>query len=207
MSHKNEEQVIALAAVIQVATLVEQLARTGDMNLADAEPLLNALFVQSPEQFYDVYGNPLHLKTGLKHMQSIFGQGSRISPDIARYTVSLLHLEGKLKKQTQMLDELGQGISASKRQLEHFGVLHENTIANLAELYKDTLSKLSFRIQVTGNPTFLQNPKTANRVRALLLAGIRAAILWRQCGGKRWLLVLKRQAYLRHAQQLSGANS
>ena len=33
--------------MIQAATLVEQLARTGDMNLAEAEPLIKALFVQT----------------------------------------------------------------------------------------------------------------------------------------------------------------
>lgn len=204
MSAKIEQQVIALAAVIQAASLVEQLARTGDMNLAEAEPLIKALFVQNPEQFQDVYSQPQGLLTGFKNLQVIFGNSQqRISPDIARYAVSLLHLEGKLKQHSAMLNDLGKGINASNRQVEHFGLLHENTLASVAELYKDTLSKLSFRIQVTGNPTYLQNPHTANRVRALLLAGIRAAILWRQCGGRRWHLLIKRKAYLRQAQLFS----
>jgi high frequency lysogenization protein len=48
---------------------------------------------------------------------------------------------------------------------------------------------------VTGNPTYLQNTATADKVRALLLAGIRAAILWRQVGGQRWHLLFKRGSY------------
>ncbi len=70
-------------------------------------------------------------------------------------------------------------------------------MAALAGLYKQTLSNLSFRIHVTGNPTHLQNAHTANRVRALLLAGIRGAILWRQVGGKRWHLLINRSRYLK----------
>lgn len=203
MKHNTKQQVIALAAVVQAATLVEQLARTGDMNLTQATPLLNALFVQNPEHFEDIYGELSNLKTGLVNLNAIFGKGTRISPDIARYVMSLLFLENKLSNASAMLNELGRGIAASQRQVEHFGVSHENTIASIADLYKETLSKLSFRIQVTGNPTYLQNPHTANRVRALLLAGIRAAILWRQCGGRRWHMLIKRGVYLKTAQVLS----
>ena len=80
----------------------------------------------------------------------------------------------------------------------------KNTIAAVADLYKRTLSNLSFRIHVTGNPTYLQNPATANKVRALLLAGIRAAILWRQVGGKRWHLMVSRSRYLKACDEILG---
>ncbi|MDO6805406.1 DUF489 family protein, partial [Wenyingzhuangia sp. 1_MG-2023] len=66
-----------------------------------------------------------------------------------------------------------------------------------------TLSNLSFRIHVTGDPMHLQNEHTANKVRALLLSGIRAAILWRQVGGRRWHLLLRRKQYLNALAQLS----
>lgn len=193
------QQVTALAAVIQAATLVEQLARNGDVPAAEAEPLLQALFIQSPGHFEDVYGEAAtRLASGLNNLQAIFGQPGRgISPDVTRYALSLLHLERKLRQNPEMLAELGRGIQTAARQAEHFGVGHENTIAALADLYKHTLSNLSFRIHVTGNPSFLQNPHTANRVRALLLAGIRAAILWRQVGGRRWHLLFKRSACLK----------
>lgn len=200
----NEQQVTTLAAVVQVATLVEKLARTGDVPNSDTKMLLNAIFVQSPQRFEDVYHHEhQELDIGLNRLNIILGQSSvRISPDIARYTLSLLHLENKLRKQPDMLNALGSGIQNASRQAEHFGLLHENTIGSLADLYKDTLSKLSFRIQVTGNPTHLQNPHTANKVRTLLLAGIRAAILWRQCGGRRWHLLVKRKSYLNTLAQL-----
>lgn len=200
----TEQQVTALAAIVQVATLVEKLARTGDASNKETELLLQAIFVQSPKRFEDIYNHEnRELSIGLTNLNIILGQTSvRISPDIARYTLGLLHLENKLRKQPKMLDDLGKGIQSASRQAEHFGLQHENTIGSLADLYKDTLSQLSFRIQVTGNPTYLQNPNTANKVRTLLLAGIRAAILWRQCGGRRWHLLIKRKAFLRTIEQL-----
>lgn len=194
----SEQQVTALAAIVQVATLVEKLARTGDVPNKDTALLLQAIFVQSPKLFEDIYHHEQHeLNTGLTNLSIILGQtATRISPDIARYTLGLLHLENKLRKQPKMLEDLGAGIQNASRQAEHFGLQHENTIGSLADLYKDTLSQLSFRIQVTGNPTYLQNSNTANKVRTLLLAGIRAAILWRQCGGRRWHLIVKRKTYI-----------
>lgn len=199
-----EQQVTTLAAITQVATLVDKLARTGEVPSSEYELLLQAVFVQSPQRFEDVYNHDKNeLSIGLKNLATILGQGNtRISPDIARYTLSLLHLENKLRKQPKMLNDLGEGIQRASRQVEHFGMMHENTIGNIADLYKETLSQLSFRIQVTGNPVHLQNPKVANKVRTLLLAGIRAAILWHQCGGRRWHLLIKRKNYVKTIAKL-----
>src|SRR5690606_37583303 len=58
----------------------------------------------------------------------------------------------------------------------------------LAQLYQDSISKLSFRIQVKGLPEHLQNKRVADRIRARRLAGIRSAQLWHQLGGRRWHL-------------------
>ena len=55
---------------------------------------------------------------------------------------------------------------------------------------------------VNGSQVHLNNPENANRIRALLLAGIRAAILWRQSGGSRWKLLVQRNALLREARSL-----
>ena len=46
------------------------------------------------------------------------------------------------------------------------------------------------------------NPDNANKVRAILLAGIRAAVLWTQCGGSRWQVLFKRSALLLETEKL-----
>lgn len=201
---RNYEQATALAAVFQAASLVEQLARTGDIPQETTQPLLESLFTQNPDHFHDIYGDAsTRLTIGLRQLQAIAGKDPQgISPDVTRYALSLLHLEKKLSKAPEMLNTLGQGIHNAERQADHFGITHENTISSLAGLYKQTLSNLSFRIRVTGNPSYLQTNHTANRVRTLLLAGIRAAMLWRQVGGKRWHLLVNRGRYLKACNQL-----
>ena len=48
---------------------------------------------------------------------------------------------------------------------------------------------------VSGEPHHLSDPKNANKIRALLLAGMRSAVLWRQLGGNRLQLLLARKTH------------
>ncbi|MDF1763353.1 MAG: high frequency lysogenization protein HflD [Oleibacter sp.] len=201
---KTEQQVIAMAALFQAATLVEELARTGDMPSSYSTPLIASLFQQNPESFSDIYGEAgVTLQTGLKQVLRICNRDvTKVNTDVTRYALGLLHLERHLNRHPDMLGTLGDGITQASRQADHFSISHENTISALADLYKRTLSKLNYRIRVTGNPTYLQQPKTANAVRTMLLAGIRAGILWRQVGGRRWHLLIKRRQFAEACERL-----
>ena len=101
-----------------------------------------------------------------------------------------------------MLTAIRIGIERAQRQAEQFGVLHSNVLANLADLYHSNISTLQPRIMVIGDPQYLSDPGTVNKVRALLLAGIRSAHLWRQCGGSRWQLMFHRPKLRREVQAL-----
>jgi len=79
-----------------------------------------------------------------------------------------------------------------------------SVVANLAGLYQETLSTFKFRIQVGGDPRLLQNTENAAKIRALLLAGIRAAMLWRQVGGRRWHLLFFRSRLRPSLKKLAG---
>lgn len=81
--------------------------------------------------------------------------------------------------------------------------VHTNTIAKLAELYKDTLGSLNPTIMVRGEQIYLTNQKTANHIRALLLAGVRAVSLWKSQGGKTWHLLLNKKKTLQYINTLS----
>jgi len=56
------------------------------------------------------------------------------------------------------------------------------------------------RIVVNGRPLYLQNSSIVHQIRALLLAALRSAWLWRQVGGKRWALLLRRRAIAERAE-------
>ncbi len=79
---------------------------------------------------------------------------------------------------------------------------HENVIAGLADIYTDTISTFSFRIQVMGEYQFLQQTRIANQIRTLLFAGVRSAVLWRQLGGNRLKAIYQRTAILETARSL-----
>lgn len=201
---KHEQQTIALAAIFQAASLVEQLARTGDIPAPELELLIASLFQQNPDSFDDIYGIKPNLQAGYHGICRLMGNesGTDIKPEVMRYALSIVHLESRLRKNSAMMNQLGENIQNSVRQAEHFHLTHESVIGSLADTYQKTLSTLSFRIKVTGNPQILQNSLNANKVRALLLAGIRAAILWRQVGGRRWHLLFNRKRYIKDAQSL-----
>jgi len=55
---------------------------------------------------------------------------------------------------------------------------------------------------VQGKPEYLNTPTNANRIRALLLAGMRAAVLWRQLGGNRLKLLWTRRGIVERAEAL-----
>ncbi|ANF58681.1 high frequency lysogenization protein HflD [Halotalea alkalilenta] len=190
--NREQRQALALAGVFQAATVVDQLARTGQYDSRAWETLIRATLETNPESFEAIYGFELdNLGVGIDTMKQLFDR-SPASSEVMRYALSLLLLANKLHKDEAMLDRVGARLSRVQGQAQHFGPTHENVIASLGELYQDTLSTYRYRIVVNGDPSLLSSPMMPERVRAVLLAGIRFALLWRQQGGRRWQLVLMR---------------
>ncbi|BDX03551.1 high frequency lysogenization protein HflD [Marinomonas pontica] len=202
MSSREKEQTIALSAVFQAAELVAVLAKTGKVDNTSLQPLLESLLMVNAASTEDIYGGQWDCSSNLAlgrriTRQALGKERSSVNPDTLRYALSLIHLENKLSKAPEMLSLIGQKIGQIEQKKAHYdSVLHENMLASISGMYQDTLSKLSFRIQVHGDSRFLQQPHVANQVRAILMSGIRAAMLWRQLGGKRWHLIFKRKALL-----------
>ena len=70
---------------------------------------------------------------------------------------------------------------------------------NRSDPYSSTLRP---RVMVQGQARYLEDTVNADRVRALLLAGVRSTVLWRQCGGTRLKLVFGRGHLIRAAGEL-----
>ncbi len=203
MSKTLRDKTLALAGIFQAASLVNDLASSGQVDRHDFETCIRSLFVTDPDRTEDVFGQLEYLQTGLRVLTEQLGsEQTGRDINIARYVISLLHLQRKLAKNRTMLDRLSSGIDNARRQSEHFHITHENVIANLAELYRETISQLNPTIMVNGESQYLSNPATANRIRALLLAGIRAAVLWDQCGGSRWFILLNRGKLVAEAERI-----
>lgn len=152
-----------------------------------------------------VYGGVSGLTLGLELLcDGLSGHTDADNAETARYVLNVLQLERKLRRNTAMLQAIRGGIEGVIVKMRFFTVksddneqLYSNLAAKLAELYRLTVSTLTPRVIVTGEPGYLANPAIANDARALLLAGIRSAFLWRQLGGNRWQLVFRRSAMTR----------
>jgi high frequency lysogenization protein len=205
MSRSLHDQTLALAGVFQAANLVQQIANNGHCNDTSLEACLRSLFATNPATTLDVYGGELtDVREGLVTLSTVMSEQSKQQDiEVLRYVLNLIHLESKLNRHSDMLDVIGSRIDQARHTASHFGYIHTNLISNLASIYTDTISTFRLRIQVSGNPSLLQRDENAAKVRALLLAGIRSAVLWRQTGGRRWQLVLSRRKVIQHARELA----
>lgn len=195
----TQEQLIALGAVFEAAVLVDKLARTGQVGEPAVACLIGSLLVRDPKTTLDVYGgDDLNLRDGYRALVSTLERNpASLQRDPLRYALALLSLERQLNKRDDMLQVMGSRLDQVQQQVEHFGPTHENVIANCGSLYQDTISTFRQRIQVQGDVRHLQQAGNAAKIRALLLAGIRAARLWRQLGGHRWQMVFSRGKLLK----------
>ncbi|MDR9436071.1 MAG: high frequency lysogenization protein HflD [Thiohalophilus sp.] len=201
--NRTEEQVLALAAVFQAAQLVHNIASSGRYDEDDLRLCLQGIMNTDPDSVQDVFGPPDTLRTGLQALVNQLGTtANQRQVEIARYVIAMLHLQGKLNKNPAMLEQIANGIERVRAQLEHYDLTHTNVLANLAGIYSDTISSLTPKIMVNGEERYLSNPDHVSRIRALLLAGIRAGVLWRQLGGRRWQILFKRKRLIDTAQQL-----
>jgi len=198
----ERDRCIALAGVFQAAGLASRVARHGMADSDAMESSLYSLFQVDSASVEDVYGGLSGITDGLRTLrEQLIGEKAR-NIDITRYVISLMHLEKKLSKQPTMLQRLSDGINSATRQIEHYPLLHSNILAAMADLYSETISNLRPRIMIQGEPLHLQNTENINRIRALLLSGIRSAILWRQCGGNRFQILLGRKRLTETANAL-----
>lgn len=196
----KQERIIALAGMFQAGYLVRQIARTGMADAAAFESCLNSIVATNAATTEDVYGGLAGVRQGLSILSTLFdSQHKERDLEIARYVLGIVHLEKKLAKTPQMLQRLSDGIDRVKHQTETFGILHENVISNIASVYAETISNLQPRIVVAGEEGHLTNPQNADKVRALLLALMRSAVLWRQKGGARWHLIFNRGSLIKQA--------
>jgi len=204
MLHSKYEQTLALAGIYQAASLVKQIANTGLANSAHIESSLETLFRFDASTVEEVYGSVAGVSHGVKVLYQHLSDKTGRDIEITKYVISLIMLERKLSNNNSMLEEISKRLNHIESQFEFFSLNHENTFAKLGQLYKDTISTLGPKIIVSGEQPHLSNERNANKVRALLLAGIRSAVLWKQCGGSRWQFLFGRNAYKNECEKILG---
>ena len=204
----RRDRTLALAGVFQAARLVQQLAHYGRTDEPALAASISSVLVLDAPSAEAVYGDARGVMLGLQCLKDNLNPTKKAGGvEIGRYVAGVLQLERALERDTVMLAAIRHGIKTviaglpSPEDGKNAGV-DSNVAPKLAELYRATLSTMQPRIMVSGEHGHLNDPATAEQVRAALLAGIRSAYLWRQLGGTRWQLLIGRQLIVREAQQI-----
>ena len=199
-----EQQTIALAGVAQAARLVDQISKTGSYPLEFLTPSVHSLFTFEADSVEQVFGGISGVKLGLNNLSSLLAsRQADENHDLVRYVFAMLYLERKFAADSAMMSVIHSRLEHASFRADHFASHVNELCHSVSGIYQDTLSNLKFRIKVNGSAQHLQNPQTADITRAVLLAGLRAAFLWRQLGGRRWKLVMQRKRMLEASQKLS----
>lgn len=203
----NDQQLynntLALAGIFQAVALVKQTAFTGQCEQQFLKTSIHTLYVTEPQDVASIYGGAEQLRLGLeKLIELLTTPKNHPEADLAGYALGLIYLERKLIRNQRLMSLLSERIAKAKQQLAFFETIHPNALANLADIYLNTLSTFKWRIQILGKPELLTQTAILDKIRALLLAGVRSTVLWRQTGGSRWQFLLKRKKLIGMAQRI-----
>ena len=193
--------IIALAGIYQAVDQVKEAARAGTADPPALRASIGSVFRFDADSAESVFGGLEGLKRGLRTLCEQLGRRDlKPDPELTAYAANLMFLERKLTGSPWMVETLRKEIDVAGRVADQENFDDPAVIANLAHAYSQTLSRLSPRILVHGEPELLKDADIANRIRALLLAGMRSAVLWRQVGGSRLKLLFGRKRIVSGAQ-------
>ncbi len=203
---RARHQAIALSAVFQSSLLADQIASHGNFDPTALSALFHGTLNLNPDSYTTVYPSLAALHPGMDALAATLSNGPGGHHDQFRavgYALGLLHLGTRLRKDDALASILRNRLEALAAQHDqHTDLSDDHFCQQLATIYLDTLGTLNFRIKVQGEPQHLRNEKNAARIRAVFLAGVRAAVLWHQAGGRRWRLLLNRTSLLQAVNEL-----
>lgn len=204
MSKNYSDIVISLAGMCQTASLVHNIANTGNGDNHYENVLIDSLGILSPASALDVYGNDLdNIKLGLTKISEILeAQRNNEIFNIIRYIKSMMQLESALMQSNTAQDMLRNKLMQFIQQSHFFQENPEQKFHSLAGIYSEVISPLGRKIEVKGSESILTNPFAVAKIRSLLLAGVRSAVLWEQVGGSRWQLIFSNSKLLKSTKHL-----
>ena len=191
-----DPRALALAGVVQAAALVHRTANGQAVPAAEQDALLATVPTHRAGGYGEVFPDPGAFAMGAGIATEALSGRSR-TPEVLRYALQLIELARLLSGVPQVVEKLGRLLDGVDR--------GRPDAAQLGAIYQQTISTLGKRIQVTGDPQVLRQDEVADRIRALLLAGVHLAWLWQQLGGRRWHLILRRKSLLVGLRALSDA--
>lgn len=205
----NLSKTLALAGVVQAAKQVQNIARHDSIDDDALKLSMQSLFTFESEDIESIYSNDnnqlFDLRMGLQQLVQMLNTGSNdpINRECWRYSLLLVQLAKKLQEDVSRSRRLGQLLHSFHSQHLSYDK-NDEYFTELATVYQQVLSKMSPQIMIHGEHGYLQKTNNPEKVRCLLLSGIRSSFLWWQLGGTRWQFVMPgvRKGYVNEAQRI-----
>lgn len=195
---------IAFAGMLQASELVRQIATSGTCSGQAAQASIASIFSRNPESTEDVYGGIGGVRMGLRVLTELFGARSgQENLQSLNYALGLAKLGVRIQRDRKRQAAIGDELDLVEKAWQDAGGNVDDSVnSQLADIYQRHVSTLDFRLSISGRPEYLKQAEKVALVRALLLAGLRSAFLWRQVGGRQWRLIFQRRRMLEQARSL-----
>jgi len=189
-----EQRILPLAGLVQGLRQIRRIAETGQAEASVLGTMLDSIFQLEAESVAAVYGGLSNLRQGLLLLRDYLSSQGK-DPQLPKLALAVLQLERRYSANQDMDAKVHQGILHARQLAErHASVTHPDVLTSLGGLYAETISHLRPRVMVQGNPHYLGQPPLVAEIRAVLLASLRSAVLWRQLGGSYWDFAFRRSA-------------
>ena len=188
-----DDRVLALAGLAQALRQVRRIADTGQADAAVLATSLDSVFRIDAATPEDVYGGAREVRPGLLLLRDYLSSQSN-DPQLPKLALAVTQLERRFSADDAVGEAVHEGILAIKPRAEQLGSSHPEVLSALGSLYAETVSHLRPKVMVQGNPHYLGQADIVAEIRAILLAALRSAVLWRQMGGSAWDIFLRRRA-------------
>ncbi|HRN61418.1 MAG TPA: high frequency lysogenization protein HflD [Luteimonas sp.] len=188
-----DDRTLALAGLVQALKQVRRIADTGQADAGILATSLDSVFridAASPEE---VYGGAGNVRPGLLLLRDyLANQGD--DPQLPKLALSVTQLERRFVANDEVAGRVHEGIVELRPKANQLGSSHPEVLAALGALYAESVSHLRPKVMVQGNPHYLGQAGVVAEIRAILLAALRSAVLWRQMGGSAWDIFLRKRA-------------
>lgn len=187
----TDDQALILAGVTQFVLDAHTVGAHGEQRPERLDAALGAIFCDQPDQPADVVSGGARIPDGIHFLHRQLTQRRARSEDaeVARNVGQVLRLARRLLARPDTL-------TAIRAAVDHARLAEAGQAPSiLAEAYQQHLSPIPPRVLVPGDPSYLNNPVFAERIRTHLLAAVRCAVLWRHIGGRFWRLALLRRRF------------
>ncbi len=191
---------VALSALVQAGSLCLSVAKSGLLASDAVETCRESLFRFDAVTPFDIYNTGDLLAHGKHRLGQMLSQPAESDRELLALGGQILGLARRFKTNDQAQRAVRADLFSALERVQGLQEKAERLSAldhSCAALYQTHISPLARRIIIHGDPALLKRQENADRIRMLLLAGLRAGVLFYQLKGSRWQLLMQRQQ-IRH---------